>query len=87
MKNQNAAKDANNTKATGTTMAGIRVLRFEEEDFEEEAVVEKLAAADVAEEDSWEDLVEGVEAEAVSAASDAESVIDIVVATTVAAGV
>ena len=50
MRNQNTAKDANSTTATGTTMAGIRVLRFEEdlEDAAAAAVDDDLAAVEEA---------------------------------------
>ena len=43
MMNQNKARDANNMPTIGTTMAGIRVLRFEEA-FAAAAVL--VAAAD-----------------------------------------
>jgi hypothetical protein len=51
IKNQNAANEAINTNTTGTTMAGIKEDKFEE-DFEEAAAdVEAEAAADVRTED------------------------------------
>jgi hypothetical protein len=44
MKNQNAPSEASSRTATGTTIAGIRVLRFE---FEECAAAELVAAREV----------------------------------------
>jgi hypothetical protein len=63
MRNQNIPREASSTTITGTTIAGIRVEVFVEEDFSEAALL--VAAAEV-----LEVVVEWVLVEAERAAAD-----------------
>jgi len=62
MKNQKSPREANNTTTTGTTIAGMRVLRFEED--------EDAAAVEVAVDVDLEEVCDEVEGDAEAAAAD-----------------